>query len=73
MKQVFKDNPSLDVCYQTADGKCFFLENDAVNHGKGLKNKKVKKLERNSKQSEELKVENEPKQEKKSTEKEVKK
>ncbi len=46
MEQVFKDNPNLDVCYQTADGKCFFLESDAVNHGKGLKDKKVKKLER---------------------------
>lgn len=46
MKQVFKDNPSLDLCYQTSDGTCFFLEADAKNYAKTLKIKSVEKLTR---------------------------
>lgn len=46
MKKVFKDNPNLDLCYETSDKKCFYLENDAINHAKSLKNKKVVRLTR---------------------------
>lgn len=52
MKQVFKDNPRLDVCYETADGKHFFLENDARNYASNLENKTVKKLMRGDDTSE---------------------
>lgn len=47
MKQVFEDNPSLDLCYKTSDGTHFFLESDATNHAKNLKDKAVIKLTRN--------------------------
>lgn len=46
MEQIFKDNPKLDVAYKTADGKFFFLENDARNHATNLEDKKVIKIER---------------------------
>lgn len=46
MEQIFKDNPKLDVVYKTADGKFFFLENDARNHATNLEDKKVIKIGR---------------------------
>lgn len=48
MKNVFEQNPKLDVVYQTSDKKYFYLENDATNHAQTLENKKVIKLERES-------------------------
>lgn len=56
MKQVFKDNPRLDVCYETADGKHFFLENDARNYASNLENKMIKKLVRDVSAPEEIVV-----------------
>ncbi len=44
MEQIFIDNPNLDVCYKTSDGKYFYLRSDAVNYATILKNKKVEKL-----------------------------
>ncbi|MBP7174011.1 MAG: hypothetical protein KBA33_08115 [Cloacibacterium sp.] len=46
MDKIFEQNQSLDVCYKTSDEKYFFTHNDAFNHAKSLKDKKVKKLER---------------------------
>ncbi len=46
MDKIFEQNQSLDVCYKTSDGKYFFTHNDAFNHAKSLKDKKVQKLER---------------------------
>ncbi len=46
MEQIFKDNPNLDVCYKTSDGKYFYLRSDAVNYATLLENKEVKKLVR---------------------------
>lgn len=47
MEQIFKDNPKLDVAYKTADGKYFFLENDAKNYALTLEDKRVIKVENN--------------------------
>ncbi len=44
MEQIFRDNPNLDVCYKTSDGKYFYLRTDAVNYATRLKDKKVEKL-----------------------------
>lgn len=46
MDTIFKDNPSLDVAYKTADGKYFYTENGAQNHALTLKNQEVKKVVR---------------------------
>ncbi|WP_233860997.1 hypothetical protein [Tenacibaculum piscium] len=45
-KNIFKINKSLDVAYKTSDGTFFYTENNAKNHAKTLKNKKVIKLTR---------------------------
>lgn len=41
MEQIFKENPSLDVAYKTADDKFFYTENGAHNHASELEDKKV--------------------------------
>lgn len=41
MKDVFKQNPSLEKVYCTSDGTPFYQENDAKNHAKTLDNKTV--------------------------------
>ena len=46
MDTIFKDNPSLDVAYKTADGKYFYTENGAQNHALTLRNQEVKKVVR---------------------------
>lgn len=46
MQKVFNDNPSLDFCYGTSDGKYFFLKNDAQNHARNLEDTKVIKVTR---------------------------
>lgn len=51
MEKVFTDNPKLDVCYKTSDGKYFFTQNDAKNYASNLENKSVKKLVRDEKES----------------------
>lgn len=56
MKNIFEQNPKLDVVYQTSDKKYFYLENDAANHAQTLENKKVIKLERESTKESELDV-----------------
>lgn len=40
-KEVFEQNPHLDKVYTTADGECFYNENDAKNHAKKLDVKTV--------------------------------
>lgn len=40
-KEVFEQNPHLDKVYTTADGECFYNENDAKNHAKKLEVKTV--------------------------------
>lgn len=49
METIFDEHPSLDLCYQTADGTYFYLDADAANHAKRLKDKSVKKLQRSPK------------------------
>lgn len=46
MKEIFIDNPNLDVVYQTSDGKFFYTLNDAEIYSQNLEDKKVKKIER---------------------------
>ena len=46
MDTIFKDNPSLDVAYKTADGKYFYTENGAQSHALTLRNQEVKKVVR---------------------------
>ena len=45
-KKIFEANKGLDVVYKTSDDNCFYTENNANNHAKGLKNKKVVKVTR---------------------------
>lgn len=59
MKQIFIDNPSLDVVYQTSDEKYFFTLNDAQNYAKTLENKEVIKLERVNEEKEDIPLEEE--------------
>lgn len=54
MKDIFIKNPELDVCYMTADQKCFFLENDALNWASTLEDKKVEKLIRENQELEKV-------------------
>ena len=56
MDTIFKDNPSLDVAYKTADGKYFYTENGAQNHALTLKNQEVKKVVRPEEEIEESKT-----------------
>lgn len=51
----FKDYPKSNQCFETSDGFLFHEENDAVNHGKTLERKLVKKhLRVASEQADEL-------------------
>ncbi len=43
---IFKNYPTLQVYFKTADGQSFFQESDARNHAKSLESKKVEKVER---------------------------
>lgn len=43
---IFKNYPTLQVYFKTADGQSFFQESDARNHAKSLENKTVEKVER---------------------------
>ena len=43
---IFKNYPTLQVYFKTADGQAFFQESDARNHAKSLESKKVEKVER---------------------------
>lgn len=45
-KDIFKENKSLDVAYKTSDGVHFYTKNNAENHAKTLKNKRVEKVTR---------------------------
>lgn len=40
-KEIFEQHPNLDKVYTTADGECFYNENDAKNHAKTLDVKTV--------------------------------
>lgn len=53
MDKIFVSNIDLDVAYKTTDGNYFYTERQAKMHAASLKNKSVKKLERNAKQQEE--------------------
>lgn len=48
MDTIFDQNPSLDLCFKTSDGKYFFNDNDAHNYAKTLEDKGVEKLERSA-------------------------
>lgn len=48
MEDIFKDNPSLDVAYKTADGKYFYTHDTAKNYAQTLENKEVIRLEAKS-------------------------
>lgn len=46
MNKIFQNNPQLDVYFETSDGTPFYTENAAKNHAKDLKDKEVKRIER---------------------------
>lgn len=43
IKRIFDSNNKLDEVFETSDGNAFYLESDAKNHAKTLKNDKVAK------------------------------
>jgi len=43
---IFKENPNLDLYFETSDGEAFYKLQDAKNHAKGLKDTMVKPVER---------------------------
>lgn len=46
MNKIFQNNPQLDAYFETSDGMPFYTENAAKNHAKDLKDKEVKRIER---------------------------
>lgn len=59
MDTIFKDNPTLDVAYKTADGKYFYTQNGAQNHAQTLKKQEVKKVVRPEEATEKEEMKNE--------------
>lgn len=59
-KDIFEQNKSLDVAYKTSDGVFFYTENNAQNHAKTLKNKKVTKVVRSQKKTTQAPAETKP-------------
>ncbi len=50
-KRIFKQYPDLDEIFVTSDGQGFRKENDAIQHGKYLEDKKVKHFVRSNLQA----------------------
>jgi len=47
-KDIFSNNPTIDLYYKTSDGTPFFTKNVAQNHAKTLEDKSVSKVTRTS-------------------------
>lgn len=47
-KEIFEQNPKLDVIYKTSDKTLFYTELNAKSHARTLENKKVDKVTRES-------------------------
>lgn len=54
-KDIFSNNPTLDLYYKTSDGNAFFTKNAAHNHAKTLEDKSVKKVTKTSVKDDETK------------------
>jgi|SRR5690554_235127 len=46
MSKIFQNNPQLDAYFETSDGTPFYTENAAKNHARDLKDKEVKRIDR---------------------------
>lgn len=46
--KIFKLHPNLEFYYKTADGQTFYTHEDAKQHARKLKNKEIKKVERDA-------------------------
>jgi len=55
-KDIFSNNPNLDLYYKTSDDTAFFTRNSAENHAKTLEDKFVKKVTRTSEKFGELNI-----------------